>query len=153
MLQASPEEFCASYWRAGWITGCKCWSGIKPSLAAWLLELSQREIINSWALIVVSGPASAGKLRNLPLPWQVNAWHMVAVFQSRWLLWCFPFLVLFKGPFCILEVLYGEAAKLGSRRGLSNFQRSTVLLSMSKYHLLIIVSSLLCLAFIDPAYL
>lgn len=59
----------------------------------------------------------------------------------------------FKGPLCVLEVLYGEAAKLGSSRRLSNFQGITVPLSMSKYLLLIIISSLLCLAFIDPAYL
>lgn len=36
VLQVSPEGFCTSYCRAGWVTGCKHWSRTEPSPAAWL---------------------------------------------------------------------------------------------------------------------
>jgi len=102
---------------------------------------------------VVAGLVSAGKLINPATPLASECLTHCKFFKAGGYFDVFLFWFCFKGPLSVVVALYGQAAKLGSSRRLSNFLRNTMFPSMSKYYLLIIIHPLFCLAFIDPAYL
>lgn len=72
VLQVSPEGFCTSCCRAGWITDCRRW--LSPALQLGQLEFSQGESLTLELWLQTSPHRKADKYWHSLCKWMPDAW-------------------------------------------------------------------------------